>query len=437
MTKVAKFGGSSLADANQIRKVMDIIRSDESRRIIVVSAPGKRHPQDKKITDLLYTWWHQQQQQLHVPIEGIRNEILARYAEIVSKLNIKFDVAAELAKIDQSITHGASVDYAASQGEYLCAKILALALGYEFIDAVQCIHFDEQGRYKQDDERIRRFVDGKKVVIPGFYGSMPDGSIKTFSRGGSDLTGAIVARAVSAAVYENWTDVSGLLMADPRVVKNPRKIKNVTHRELRELSYMGASVFHEEAMFPVQKAGIRTNICNTNDPNDQGTFIVSADPDRDPKNIIVGVAGRKNFTVITLEKENMNAEIGFAIRILRVLEANEISFEHMPSGIDTLSVIIDDKFLTSGTLDKVMAEIKTLCSPETIEATRDLALIATVGQGMVHSPGVAKTLFDAVAKAGVNISIINQGSSEMNIIIGVKNDDFEKTVRAIYEAFVH
>jgi len=430
--KVSKFGGTSLADANQIRKVLAIVQSDPERQFVVVSAPGKRNPQDRKITDLLYEW--QRHQALRLSSDEIRQIVEARYAEIIRDLGIKFDLETELEEIGRRILEGASSDYAASRGEYLSGKIIAAALGYKFVDPATCISFDKQGRYEKSDNRLRPVLQGRKVVIPGFYGSMPDGSIKTFSRGGSDITGAIVAEAMGAKVYENWTDVSGLLMADPRVVDGPRKIEIVTYRELRELSYMGANVFHEEAIFPVQEAGIATNIRNTNDPSDVGTYIVAERNVEKSGNLITGVAGRKNFTVITVEKK-MNQEVGFVRRILTVLETNSISFEHMPSGIDTLSIIIDDRQI-DGKLEKILSEIRESCSPDTIEVYPHMAMIAIVGQAMAHTPGVAAKVFAALAKEGINIRMINQGSSEISIIIGIENDDYENAVRAIYGAFV-
>ncbi len=431
--KVSKFGGTSLANADQIRRALAIVRSDPERRYVVVSAPGKRGPQDQKITDLFYEW--HRLSALRLSSNEIQQIIGTRYAEIVQDLGIEFNLKSELADISSRINSGASSDYAASRGEYLNGKIIALALGYEFIDPATCICFDRHGRYLKADDKLRSAIQGRRTVIPGFYGSLPDGSIKTFSRGGSDITGAIVARAIGASLYENWTDVSGLLMADPRVVEHPNKIEVVTYGELRELSYMGANVFHEEAMFPVQEAGIPTCIRNTNDPSDSGTHIVAdGSPRKDPR-VITGIAGRKNFTVITVEKVMMNQQIGFVRRILTVLEANGISFEHMPSGIDTLSVIIDDRQL-NGKLQKVLDEVKAECSPDKIEAEPGMAMIAIVGQAMSHKPGVAADIFAALAKEKINIRMINQGSSEISIIVGVENADYERAIRAIYRAFV-
>lgn len=430
--KVSKFGGSSLADSSQFKKVIAIIQSDPERQYIVVSAPGKRHPKDQKITDLLYEW--HKLQSLQLSSDQVRQVISDRYAEIITGLKIKFDLDDELTKISRKIAAGASADYAASRGEYLNGQIMAIALGYEFISPAGCICLDAHGRYSNAYDQLRSVIKGRSCVVPGFYGFLPDGSIKTFPRGGSDTTGAIVARAVGASPYEKWTDVSGLLMADPRVVPDPRPISVVTYRELRELAYMGANVFHEEAIFPVLEAGITTNIRNTNEPDHPGTAIVAENFQLKNAGTITGIAGRKNFTVITIEKRMMNQQVGFVRQISTVLEASGISFEHMPSGIDTLSIVIDDQQL-SGKLNKVVSEIKTECSPDSVEVFPGMAMIAAVGRGMIHTPGVAAKLFTALARAGVNIRMINQGSSEINIIIGVENDDYEIAVRAIYQAF--
>jgi aspartate kinase len=435
--RVAKFGGSSLADASQIQKVIAIIKSDPDRQYIVVSAPGKRHPGDQKITDLFHEW--HRLNAMGLSSTEIRRIVFTRYIQIMGNLpmrsNIESKISSELTEIQRKIAGGASLDYTMSRGEYLNGKIIAEVLGFDFIDPANCLFFDESGKYQTNDGMLRETLKGRRAVIPGFYGSLPDGSIKTFSRGGSDITGAIVARAVGADVYENWTDVSGMRMADPRVVDQPKKISTVTYRELRELSYMGASVFHEEAMFPVLRAGIKTNIRNTNDPGDEGTFIIAEDQQTPNDNVITGVAGRKGFTVITVEKQMMNQEVGFVRKILAVLEANDISFEHMPSGIDTLSVIISDDQL-DGKLPSVLSEIHQHCKPDTVEPYPNMAMIAIVGRAMVHVPGTAARVFTALATAGINIRMMNQGSSEISIIIGVENDDYGNAIHAIYDAFV-
>jgi len=430
---VAKFGGTSLAQSQQIKKVIKIVRSDPARIYVVVSAPGKRHPDDQKITDLFYEW--QRHAALKLSSTEIRGLIEERYLEIIKGLGLSLDIKAEIDRIASEIKKGASPDYTASRGEYLNGKILAEALGYEFIDPAFCIFFQEDGRYGGDEKKLQAALKGKKAVIPGFYGSMPDGSIKTFSRGGSDITGAIVAKATRADTYENWTDVSGLRMADPRIVPNPKKIPVVTYRELRELSYMGATIFHEEAMFPVQNAKIPTHILNTNNPTDSGTLVV---PDNDKsveRGSIAGIAGRKGFTTITVEKTLMNQEIGFVREVLSVVEHNDISFEHMPSGIDSISLVFDDRQL-AGKTKKLVQEMRSACSPDTIEVNPNLALIAVVGRGMAYTPGVASKIFSSVSNAGINIRMINQGSSEISIIFGVHDADYDNAIRAVYKAFV-
>ncbi|HXK38789.1 MAG TPA: aspartate kinase [Candidatus Paceibacterota bacterium] len=430
---VAKFGGSSLADASQIRKVLAIVKSDASRRAIVVSAPGKRKSDDKKITDLFYEW--QKSVSLGHGAKEIQEIVSGRFTAIVKDLGLSLDIKGELEKITRDIAGGASADYAASRGEYLCGKIVAEALGYEFADPATCISFDAEGRHKETDEKLREIIGGRNVVIPGFYGSMPDGSIKTFSRGGSDLTGAIVARALKADLYENWTDVSGLLMADPRIVENPKRIAVVTYKELRELAYMGASVFHEDAMFPVQEAGIPTHILNTNEPAEHGTAIVSERELKKGEPVIAGVAGGKSFAIISVEKSMMNQEVGFVRKILTVLEENKVSWEHMPSGIDIINIVVNEKEL-EGKSERIVEEIQKACAPDIIEIFPHMAMLAIVGLGIVNTPGVAAQVFKAVADTGTNIHAINMSTSEMSIIIGVKNEDCDNAIRAIYNLFV-
>ena len=431
--KVVKFGGSSLADAGQITKVCNIIRADKERKYVVPSAPGKRYDGDEKITDLLYKL--QSLASSGKSVDAVYKKIKERFEGIISDLGMNYTLPLE--KIKNDILNGASPDYAASRGEYLNGLILSEYLGYEFVDAAEIICFDENGVFLAE-ETNRKAADRLKgmanAVIPGFYGSYPDGSIKTFSRGGSDITGSIVARAVEADLYENWTDVSGFMVADPRIVKDPKCISLISYTELRELSYMGASVLHEDAIFPVSKAKIPINIKNTNAPQDRGTMIVS-EKDRDENfDVVTGIAGRKGFTVITISKSMMNAEIGLARKMLSVLEKYNISFEHMPTGIDTICVIISDSQL-NGNREEVVNEIIDTCKPETINVLENLALIATVGHGMVSMPGTAARLFTALARADVNIRMIDQGSSELNIIIGVHCDDFNEAIEAIYKEF--
>lgn len=432
--RVSKFGGTSLADSVQVRKALDILRADESRRFVVPSAPGKRHDGDDKITDLLISC-HRMAMAGEDPT-GLLAHIRGRFDNIIRELGLDIDLGGEFDRIARDLAKGASRDYVASRGEYLTGRLLACALGWEFIDPAGVILFDDRGRFDPEvtherlSERLRR---AGRAVIPGFYGSCPDGSIKTFSRGGSDITGAIVARAAGADVYENWTDVPGFMMADPRIVPDARVIDVVSYRELRELSYMGAQVLHEESVFPVRQAGIPIQIRDTNHPDAQGTLIVNEAPHCSER-IITGVAGRRGFSVVHIEKELMNSELGFGRRVLSVMERHGISFEHMPTGIDTLSVIVSDDAL-NGHLDEVLADIRECVDPDRVEVTRNLALVATVGQGMVRHPGTAARLFSGLASAGVNVRMIDQGSSEMNIIVGVDESDFEKAVRAIYAAF--
>ena len=433
---VAKFGGSSLADASQFQKVKNIVLSNDNRRIIVPSAPGKRNAIDDKVTDLFYECNRlaSKGKRIDEPFNRIRE----RFSEIVKELNIDIDLDSIFESINKEIQLGAGEDYAASRGEYLNGRILAKWLGWDFVDAKEGIFFDELGRL--DAERTQQELSGilkshKYVVIPGFYGSDPAGKVKTFSRGGSDITGAIVARAANADIYENWTDVDGCMMADPRIVRNPRPIRYVTYQELRELSYMGASVLHEDAIFPVRLAGIPTNIRNTNKPDEPGTIIGYEAEEYDNEFMITGIAGHKDFAIINVEKNMMNSELGFGRRLLQAVEEQEISFEHMPSGIDTMCVVVHEDAI-AGKKEKLMQRIHELCQPDTVEIHSGLALIATVGRGMVRAKGTSAKLLNALAKAGINIRLIDQGSSELNIIVGVDNLDFENAVRAIYRAFV-
>lgn len=434
MMKVCKFGGSSLANAEQIKKAADIVKQDPRRVYVVPSAPGKRFSDDIKVTDLLYSLYGAVQN--GEDYESIFDKIASRYIEIRDELGIDTNIEAHLLTIKNDVLGGAGEDYTVSRGEYLNGILIAEYLGYEFIDPSEVIFFNVQGIY--EPEKTRTVLRGRlrhcpKAVVPGFYGSMPDGSIKTFSRGGSDITGAIVARAARAALYENWTDVSGFLMADPRIVDNPNVIKKITYGELRELSYMGATVLHEDAVFPVIKANIPINIKNTNDPSDPGTMIVPSVEDEE-MGVITGVAGRKGFTIISAEKAKMNKELGFGRRLLTALEKNNIQFEHMPSGIDTLGVVLANSEI-EGKQPQLLDDVYNLCQPDSLEVYKGLALVATVGRGMIHNIGVAARLFNALAKHNVNIRMIDQGSSEMNIIVGVDENDFETAIKAIYSEF--
>ena len=433
--KVLKFGGSSLADAAHFRAVAEIVKSEPERRYVVASAPGKRDSSDIKVTDMLYECY-----ELAVneeDITGIFDQIKKRYTDIIDELGIELDLTEVFEKIKSSIAHNAGRDYVASRGEYLNAMILAKYLDFDFVDAKKVIFFNEDGSF--DSERTNDVMKSylKKhsyAVLPGFYGSMPNGTIKTFSRGGSDITGSIVARAVSATVYENWTDVSGFLMADPRCIDNPKVIDTITYKELRELSYMGATVLHEDAIFPVRYSKIPINIRNTNRPEDRGTFIV---PQTDDINdtVITGIAGKVGFSTITIEKDMMNAELGFGRRVLQAIEENGVSFEHFPSGIDTMSVVVSTKELHNKRADVMSAIVKAV-DPDNIFVEENLALIAVVGRGMVKAKGTAARVFNALANVGVNIRMIDQGSSELNIIVGVDSNDYMTALQAIYNEFV-
>ena len=435
MKKIVKFGGSSLANAQQFEKVGEIIRSDESRRYVVPSAPGKRFDGDTKVTDLLYKCYN-------IAVQGedfgaVLQEIKERYYEIIRGLKLDLSLEEECAQIEKDFKAQAGSDYAASRGEFLNGKVMAAYLGYEFVDAATVIRFDKNGNFdadKTDKLLSKRLAKCERAVIPGFYGAYEDGTVKTFSRGGSDVTGSLVAKAIKADLYENWTDVSGFLVTDPRIVENPAVIETITYRELRELSYMGATVLHEDAIFPVRKEGIPINIKNTNKPEDKGTFIVESTCKK-PKYTITGIAGKKGFCSINIEKSMMNSEVGFGRKVLQVFEDQGISFEHIPSGIDTLTVYVhQDEFEEKE--QQVIAGIHRAVQPDFVEMESDLALIAVVGRGMKSQRGTAGRIFSALAHANVNVKMIDQGSSELNIIIGVENRDFETAVKAIYDIFV-
>ncbi|MCI8645201.1 MAG: aspartate kinase [Firmicutes bacterium] len=434
--KVAKFGGSSVADAIQIGKTKNIIEADPQRRYIVVSAPGKRFDGDTKVTDLLYLC--KTHIEHHLPYEQLFQVVCDRYRVTEVNLDVKVDIQKHLDEIRANLEKGTTADYVASRGEYLNAILIAAYLGYDFVDAAGLIQFNAKGKLlaEETDRALKEeLAKHERAVLPGFYGSGPDGSVKTFSRGGSDITGALVARAVGAEVYENWTDVSGLLMADPRIVENAKPISTISYKELRELSYMGATVLHEDAIYPARIADIPINIRNTNRPEDEGTLITAeAGPLADGQ-IITGIAGSKDFTVIAIYKNMLSDERGFVRRMTGILEDYDIPLEHLPSGIDTVCVVVSNKKL-DGRLDEILEEFKQQLKPDTMDVSEDVALIATVGYGMSARPGTSAKLFTALADAGVNIRMIDQGSSEMNIIVGVENDDLEKSIQAIYDAFV-
>ena len=434
--KVLKFGGSSLADAEHFKKVADIVKSDPSRRYVVASAPGKRSDDDEKVTDLLYKCYELTRE--GEDIDNVFICIIRRYEKIIKDLGMTFSLEKEFHRIKMAILHHAGRDYIASRGEYLKAMVLAAYLGFDFIDAEKGIFFNEDGTF--DSEKTNSVLSSilrkhEYAVIPGFYGSMPNGTIKTFTRGGSDFTGSVVARAAGADLYENWTDVSGFLMADPRIVKDPKVIDVITYKELRELSYMGATVLHEDAIFPVRVAGIPINIKNTNRPNDKGTMIVKDNAVVPGGGIITGIAGKKGFSIIVLEKDMMNAEIGFGKKVLDVLMNNNVPFEHLPSGIDAMSIIVS----TEDVKDKkliIADEITKAVHPDYISIDDGIALVAVVGRNMVNGVGTAYRVFKAAAENGVNIRMIDQGSSEMNIILGIKEEDYQTALQGIYSEFV-
>ena len=435
MKKVVKFGGSSLASAEQFKKVGKIIREDASRRYVVPSAPGKRFSSDTKVTDLLYQCYEAAESGKE--FLSVLEKIQARYNEIIQGLGLELSLQSEFDKIAEMFTAKAGREYAASRGEYLNGFVMAHYLDFEFVDAAEVIFFHEDGTLnaeKTNDMLANRLKSYEYAVVPGFYGALDDGTVKTFSRGGSDITGSLVAKAITADLYENWTDVSGFLVADPRVINNPEVIDTITYRELRELSYMGASVLHEDAIFPVRKEGIPINIRNTNAPEEKGTLIVESTC-RSPRFTITGIAGKKGFAAINIDKAMMNSEIGFGRKVLGVFEDNGISFEHMPSGIDTMTIFVHQSEFVEKE-QQVIAGIHRAVSPDYVELESDLALIAVVGRGMRATRGTAGRIFSALAHARVNVKMIDQGSSELNIIIGVKNSDFETAIRAIYDIFV-
>ena len=435
MVKVVKFGGSSLASAEQFRKVADIIHSDESRRYVVPSAPGKRFSSDTKVTDMLYGCYELAAKGRNFDKEF--DAIKERYNSIIEELKIDLDLSEEFNTVKSCFIGRAGRDYAASRGEYLNGKVLAAYLGYEFIDSAEVVFFREDGSFDIDptlaavSERLKGI---ERAVIPGFYGSMPNDTIKTFSRGGSDITGSIVAAGVNADLYENWTDVSGFLICDPRIVEDPEPIRTITYKELRELAYMGATVLHEDAIFPVRKAGIPINIKNTNKPGDPGTFIVESTSLK-PLYTITGIAGKKGFAAVNIEKDMMNSELGFGRKVLEQFEKNGVSFEHMPSGIDTMSIVVHQSEFGEKE-QEILAGIHRNAHPDVIDIETDLGLIAVVGRGMKSERGTAGRIFSALAHAHVNVKMIDQGSSELNIIIGVAERDFERAISAIYEIFV-
>lgn len=439
--KVLKFGGTSMANASSITCVSDIVKSGKDNKFIVVSAPGKRESTDTKVTDLLYACYDQKM------ATGVCDNAVAvvekRFSEITAGLGIVYDMRNEFDIIRSEINAGASKDYVASRGEYLSALVTSKFLGLEFIDATEIIKFDMDGHFdaeKTNDIASKRLAKSKGAVVPGFYGAMPNGKIKTFSRGGSDVTGSIVARAVNASMYENWTDVDGFMACDPRIVSNPNIIDILTYKELRELSYMGANVLHSDCIFPVRKNDISINVRNTFNPKAKGTFIVPtkqflAGKFPRKETTVTGIAGKKDFVAIYLEKSMMNNELGFARRVLHILEKHNASMEQMPSGIDTLSVILDGAVVSKDDLRFIVSDIKEQCKPDTIEVVENLSLIAIVGHGMNRKMGTAGRVCNALSGAGINIRMIDQGSSELNIIVAVESADYEKAISSLFNEF--
>jgi len=436
LIKVAKFGGTSLSDDKQFIKVRDIIKNDISIKYVVASAPGTTNGLNSKITDLLYLCYRNKKNNINY--KEIFYEIGERFNKIVEKLNLNFNIKAELKIIFDSLEEGCGEDYFVSRGEYLNSQILSEFIGFDFIDAKDIIFFNDEGflNIEKTNTEVSALLMGKQnVVVPGFYGSMPNGEIKTFSRGGSDITGSIVAKAVNADMYENWTDVSGLLMADPRIINNPKKIDVITYRELRELAYMGATVLHDEAVFPVREAQIPINIRNTNQPLGCGTLIVEKVEDDEIERIITGISGKKNYTVFCINKENMASQVGIMRTALDVFYKRKIVIEHVPTGIDSFSIIVSSNSV-NGMIDKIIRELKSSCNAENVNAYSDIALVTSVGRNIRNKSSILKRLFTALERENIDIKIVAQGLSDINVIIGVDNRNFESTIKAIYDEFV-
>lgn len=439
MLKVLKFGGSSMADAGQYAKVKSIVEYDDSRRVVVVSAAGKRFKDDHKLTDLLYLC--HAHLKYGVSFDAVFDMVCQRYLEIKQELGLSTEIEPELSALRDKMRRGISEDELVSRGEYFSARLMADYLGFEFVDATEWLHFnfdatvDKEVSYR----KLKALAEGKKIVTPGFYGVMPDGSIKTFTRGGSDITGALAAAALDADVYENWTDVSGILMADPRIVDNPATIERITYTELRELSFIGAQVLHEQTIFPVREKNIPLNIRNTNDPAHPGTVIMeafSADTQsQEDSRFITGIAGRKDYTIISLTKRGASSTVGIQRRILEIFERHGIAVEYTPNGIDCLSMVVPCKQL-GDTLYTILGEISDQLKPDKLETTENIAIVAAVGRKMAFRPGISGRIFAALGEHGINIRMISQGPEEVNIIVGVDNSDYANTVRVLYNSFV-
>ena len=435
-TKVCKFGGTSMANSNNITDIANIVNSDNTRKYVIVSAPGKRTGADRKITDMLYACYHEVE--LNGECADTFSKIRERYVEIVTDLKLDLDINSCLDEVEEGIKKYRTSDYAASRGEYLGGIIMSAVLGFEFVDPCDMIRFNDLGEFDADTTNelvAKRLSKVDYAVIPGFYGADSAGNIKTFSRGGSDVTGAIISRAVMANIYENWTDVNGFMTCDPRIVENPVHIESLSYKELRELAYMGANVLHPESIFPVRINNIPINIRNTFQPDHKGTMIVSERDKKKDNNLITGIAGKKGYSIVFIEKSMMNSELGFARRVLSAFEYYDVSFEHMPSGIDTLSIVVADTEIT-GKEDAIIDRLKKTVNPDHIELLTGFSIIATVGHDMSFVPGTASRLFAALAKQNINIRMIDQGSSEMNIIVGVNTPDYENAIKAIYSEFV-
>ena len=438
MLKVLKFGGSSMADAKQFEKVKSIVQADPSRKVVVVSAAGKRFSDDHKLTDLLYLC--HAHLKYGVACDSVFDMIRSRYMEIRDELGLKTDLESEFDALRKKMDKGISQDELVSRGEYFAARLMADYLGYDFLDSELWLRFKLDGTVDQEVsyEALSRAASGRRVVIPGFYGAMPDGSIKTFTRGGSDITGALAAAALDADVYENWTDVSGFLMADPRIVKDPLPIERITYSELRELSYIGAQVLHEGTIFPVREKNIPLNIRNTNQPDHPGTMIRESFDEPEEKadsSFITGIAGRKNFSVITITKNGMSNEVGVLRRVLEILEKYQLVVVYLPSGIDSVSLVVAADKLRPCQY-QILGEIQKALTPDTIHVTEDMAIVAAVGRKMAFKPGISGKIFAALGENGINIRMITQGPEELNIIVGVDNKDFAGAIRVLYDSFV-
>lgn len=438
MLKVLKFGGSSMADAKQFEKVKSIVQADPSRKVVIVSAAGKRFSDDHKLTDLLYLC--HAHLKYGVACDSVFDMIRSRYMEIRDELGLKTDLESEFDALRKKMDKGISQDELVSRGEYFAARLMADYLGYDFLDSELWLRFKLDGTVDQEVsyEALSRAASGRRVVIPGFYGAMPDGSIKTFTRGGSDITGALAAAALDADVYENWTDVSGFLMADPRIVKDPLPIERITYSELRELSYIGAQVLHEGTIFPVREKNIPLNIRNTNQPEHPGTMIRESFDEPEEKadsSFITGIAGRKDFSVITITKNGMSNEAGVLRRVLEILEKYQLVVEYLPSGIDSVSLVVAADKLRPCQY-QILGEIQKALKPDTIHVTEDMAIVAAVGRKMAFKPGISGKIFAALGENGINIRMITQGPEELNIIVGVDNKDFAGAIRVLYDSFV-